>query len=212
MSYRMPPAEQVLIAAAFEGEMAPLRDRIQKRGAAGVGVRLETIGIGLVEASLGMAAALAKHKPSLCILIGTAGAYPDRGLKVGDVVEAAEARIACPAHAEGRAALPTLMKSRVVLPDLRMASVRPRRVIAGNTLSITTDDALAWAIRDFLRADIEHLEVFAAARACELARVDFACILGIANAVGDMGRRQWHEHHEEASRAVVNVVAPWFGL
>lgn len=210
MSYRMPPAEQVLIAAAFEGEMAPLRERIQKRG--GTQVHLETIGIGLVEASLGMAAALAKHKPSLVILIGTAGSYPDRGLKIGDVVEAAEARIACPAHAEGRAALPTLMKSRVVLPDLRMASVRPRRVIAGNTLSITTDDALAWAIRDFLRADIEHLEVFAAARACELARVDFACILGIANAVGDMGRRQWHEHHEEASRAVVNVVAPWFGL
>lgn len=210
MSYRMPPAEQVLIAAAFEGEMAPLRDRIQKRG--GATVRTETIGIGLVEASLGMAAAIAKHNPKLVILIGTAGSYPDRGLKIGDVVEAAEARIACPAHAEGRAALPTLMKSRVVLPDLRLASMRPRRVIAGNTLSITTEDSLAWAIRDFLRADIEHLEVFAAARACEVARIDFACVLGIANAVGDMGRRQWHEHHEEASKAVVNVVAPWFGL
>jgi futalosine hydrolase len=210
MSYRMPPAEQVLIAAAFEGEMAPLRDRIQKRG--GTSVRTETIGIGLVEASLGMAAALAKHKPQLVVLIGTAGSYPDRGLKIGDVVEAAEARIACPAHAEGRAALPTLMKSRVVLPDLRLASMRPRRVIAGNTVSITTEDSLAWAIRDFLRADIEHLEVFAAARACELARIDFACVLGIANAVGDMGRRQWHEHHEDASKAVVNVVAPWFGL
>lgn len=210
MSYRMPPAEQVLIAAAFEGEMAALRDRIQKRG--GATVRTETIGIGLVEASLGMAAAIAKHSPKLVMLIGTAGSYPDRGLKVGDVVEAAEARIACPAHAEGRAALPTLMKSRVVLPDLRLSSMRPRRVIAGNTLSITTEDSLAWAIRDFLRADIEHLEVFAAARACELARIDFACVLGIANAVGDMGRRQWHEHHEEASKAVVNVVAPWFGL
>lgn len=210
MSYRMPPAEQVLIAAAFEGEMAPLRDRIQKRG--GAAVRIETIGIGLVEASLGMAAAIAKHKPQLVVLIGTAGSYPDRGLKIGDVVEAAEARIACPAHAEGRAALPTLMKSRVVLPDLRLASMRPRRVIAGNTLSITTEDSLAWAIRDFLRADIEHLEVFSAARACELARIDFACVLGIANAVGDMGRRQWHEHHEDASKAVVNVVAPWFGL
>ena len=210
MSYRMPPAEQVLIAAAFEGEVAPLRDRIQKRG--GATVRTETIGIGLVEASLGMAAAIAKHSPKLVMLIGTAGSYPDRGLKVGDVVEAAEARIACPAHAEGRAALPTLMKSRVVLPDLRLSSMRPRRVIAGNTLSITTEDSLAWAIRDFLRADIEHLEVFAAARACELASIDFACVLGIANAVGDMGRRQWHEHHEEASKAVVNVVAPWFGL
>ncbi len=211
MSYRMPPAEHVMIAAAFEGELAPLRERIQRRGN-GAGVRLETIGVGMVEASLGMAAALTRHSPRLVILIGTAGAYPDRGLKVGDVVETAEARIACPAHAEGRAALPTLMKSRVVLPDLRIAPMRPRRVIAGNTLSITTDDSLTWAIRDFLRADIEHLEVFAAARACEIARVDFACLLGIANAVGDSGRRQWHEHHEDASRAVVGLIAPWFGL
>ncbi len=210
MSYRMPPAENVMIAAAYEGELAPLRDRIQKQG--GSRLRVETIGIGLVESGLGMSAALIKHKPQLVILIGTAGAYPDRGLKIGSVVEAAEARIACPAHAEGRSALPTLMKSRLVLPDLRIAADRPRRVIAGNTLSITTDDALAWAIRDFLRADIEHLEVFAAGRACELARTDFACILGIANAVGDSGRRQWHENHEDASRAVVNVIAHWFGL
>ena len=79
----------LLVVAAFEPELAPLRAALGER--LGEHVVLAAVGIGLLEAPLGTIAALDRHQPESLLFVGTAGFYPPSTgapLAIGDLVVA----------------------------------------------------------------------------------------------------------------------------
>lgn len=154
------------------------------------------IGIGLVEAALGIAAVLEK-KPSAIVLVGSCGAYPGSGIDIGTIVVAREAVLV----PEGE--LPKVVPVHSRPPAFAMEG---RRAIVASTLGITTDDARAKAIADDTGAHVENLEAFAVARACERANVPVAIVLGVTNIVGKNGRAEWRANAQAIAKRVIEHV------
>ncbi len=179
-----------LFIAAFDPELAALD----------AGLPRAAIGVGLVEASLGMARTIAAHRPARVVLVGTAGAYPNSQLAIGDVVVAERVVLASPSGA-----LVLAMPSAVNLDRNLASSFDARLVVVATTLAITTEDAIAAQLERDHSADVEHLEAFAVARACAIANVPLAIVLGIANIVGSSGRAEWTANHIKASAAACAV-------
>ena len=178
--------QPALFLAAFPPEIAALDPSFERA----------TIGVGLVEASLGAAAVIAERGPRHVVLIGTVGAYPSSGLEIGDVVTAERVLVASPSGAIVEA-----MPSSAPATPIANA----RRVVVATTLSITTDDVVAASLEKETGAHVEHLEAFAVARACERAGVKFSAVFGVANIVGSRGREEWREHHERAAAAACAI-------
>ncbi len=174
--------QRPLFLAAFPPEIAGLDPTADRA----------TVGVGLVEASLGAAAIIAERAPRHVVLIGTVGAYPSAGLEIGDVVTAERVLVA-----SSSGAIVDAMPASVIAAPIATA----RRVVVATTLSITTDDDVAILLEKSTGAHVEHLEAFAVARACEHAGVKFSAVFGVANVVGSHGRDQWRENHERAAAA-----------
>jgi len=147
-----------------------------------------------VEAALGIARVLEKKPPAI-VLVGGCGAYPGSTLQIGEIVLGEEMVLA----PEGE--LPEIVATRS-RPEL--FEVSARRVIVASTLGITTDDGRASILRRETNADVENLEAFAVARACELARIPVAILLGVTNGVGKNGRAEWRANAKRVA-ALVNA-------
>lgn len=78
---------KVCIFAAVERELAPLRRRCVESGDY-LPHRFFVTGVGKVAASSAATAAVLGEQPDLLLQVGCAGAYPDRGLEICDVVVA----------------------------------------------------------------------------------------------------------------------------
>jgi nucleoside phosphorylase len=177
----------------------------------GVDVAVETIGVGLVEAALGMTRCIARHAPSAALLLGTCGLFDATprplDLGVGSVVTGSSVHLVDAAVIAKTAALPAPMPANATFD----ASLHGALVAAGaksvqiaNTVGITIDDAHATLLANGGGA-VEHLEAFAFARACGAADVPCASVLGIANVVGANGRTEWLANHESASAKAAEV-------
>lgn len=192
----------LLVVAAWEPELLPWRSLAQASD--GI-VSVEPIGIGLVDAAMGMTRCISRHAPTHVVLLGTCGAAPGSGLAIGDVISASEVRLADPAVVEGRAAMPypsgPLPLDRELCDALCRSGARPSRVV--NPLGITTDDALATKLAPL--AEVEHLEAYGVARACQVAGIPCAIVLGVANIVGARGREQWRANHVAASAQAAQI-------
>lgn len=196
---------KVFVAAAWEPEL----DRLRELAAAGVptgGLELGPIGVGAVEASIGMTRRIAEHEPDVAVLVGTAGALGP--MPVGTVVVASSVHLVDAAVRAGDAELPPPMPASIELDRaLHDAFVKggATSVRIANTIGITVADAYAARLADF---DVEHLEAFGFARACAAANVRCAIVLAIANPVGASGRAAWRANHVDASaRAAEAAVA-----
>lgn len=155
----------------------------------------ECVGVGLVEAALGALRVLGR-RPARVLLVGSCGAYPGSGLRVGDIVAPREAVLA----SEG--ALPAPVPRRVAV-----AGTRPgRAVVVASPLGVTTSDARAAEIARETGAHVENLEAFAVARACEDAGVPLEVVLGVTNAVGARGREEWRANAARVAAAVLAAV------
>lgn len=190
----------LLVVAAWEPELERFRTLVSSLPdvplAAGVG-------IGLVDAAIGTATLLARHRPTAVLLLGTCGAAPGSGLAIGDVVVGSHVTLVDAPTAENRAALPW---SPAPLPGADVAPFVAAGAIAttiGTTLGITTDDALATTLAGV--AATEHLEAYAVARASALAEVPCTVLLGITNIVGAAGRAEWRANHVAVSARVADV-------
>ncbi|MAE68957.1 MAG: hypothetical protein CME06_00650 [Gemmatimonadetes bacterium] len=163
-----------------------------------------TLGVGLVEAALALADA-ADSLPTQAWLIGTAGAYPGSGLEIGQVVMADSYRFASAAAVQGRAHLPDAQPT-VASPPAPAHTAPPDypRVATLTTPSLT----LAPRNAAFLGrlAQVEHLELFAAARWAERAGIEFGALLGISNEVGPSGHEQWLRFHHQAEAAAARAL------
>jgi len=184
----------ILFVAAFAPELVALAADVER----------ETVGVGLVEAALGATRAIARRRPSGVVLVGTVGAYADKGLSIGDVVVATRVRLASPTGE-----LLAAMSHDITTDASLTARANARHVTVATTLAITTDDRAARALADSTGADVEHLEAFSVARACQEASVPFTAVFGVANMVGSSGRAEWREHHERAAAAACAIAAPW---
>lgn len=199
------------MVAAWEPELAAFRERLADRPPLRPAVALEVIGVGLVEASIMMTRCVMEHRPRAALFLGTCGAFRREGLAspVGSVVTAARVELVDASVLVGKAALPGPMPAVAVF-DARLRSVLvqagARSVQVANTVAITTDDALALTLGGNGAHDVEHLEVFAFARACAAGGVPCASALAVANTVGASGRREWLSSHVEASAALGNLV------
>jgi futalosine hydrolase len=205
----------LLIVAAFAPELVALQALLGPAMQAKVGglvVAARPVGIGLVSAATGTATRLALGTPRAVVMVGTCGAYPDRGLSVGDVVIARSVLLVEPAVVDEEAAFPDPMSARVEAHAAMSAAIAAsggRVEDIGTTLAVTTSDALAARLGRESGASVEHLEAFAVATACAAHNIPFAAVLGVANAVGSLGREQWRAHHAAAGNAAGKFVARW---
>ena len=209
--------EKLLVVAAFEPELTEFRALV--RGTAIENIAVAAVGVGLVEAAIGMAQRIAEHRPSHALLLGTCGAFAGAGggtgqppLALGDVVTATRARL-IDGNAIGlRAAIPTPMPVVCALDETlsqAAAGAGARVVEIANTLGITIDDDLAALLLPMMGPSpivaVEHLEAFAFARACAAHGVAGGVVLGVANIVGSRGRDEWRKNHLRASAAAARV-------
>ncbi|CAN5916875.1 hypothetical protein BH11MYX4_BH11MYX4_63150 [soil metagenome] len=190
-----------LVVAAWEPELARFRERAGAAPIDGVELVLETLGVGIVEASLGMTRCVVRHTPEVALLIGTAGALPRAdALGIGQVVVASAVRLVDAGILDGRAELPPPMPATARLDgavhDVLVAR-GVKSVQIANTVGITVDDALA-ARLGAGDDHVEHLEAFAFARACAASSVRAGIVLGIANGVGARGHAEWLANHTRA--------------
>lgn len=190
---------KVLVAAAWEPELTRLRE-LTAAGVPGLALALGPIGVGSVEASIGMTRRIAEHRPDIALLLGTCGAIGD--LSIGDVVVASSVHLVDGAVLSGDAELPGPMPSSVDLDRAlhdAIAGGGAKSVRVANTSGITVTDAYAARLSASASWDVEHLEAFGFARACALADVRCAIVLAIANPVGASGREAWRASHVSAS-------------
>jgi nucleoside phosphorylase len=204
---RSEPPRRVLVVAAWEPELAHFRDLSGRRLAHLSHLTVETaaVGVGLAEAAVGMTQRIAAltPEPTLALFVGTCGSLAS-SLAIGDVVAGAAVELACADDAE----LPGPMAGAITLDApvhdaLVAAGARSARI--ANTLGVTVDDARARRLAS--RADVEHLEAFAFARACAAFGVRAGVVLGVANPVGASGREAWRANHVEASARAADVLA-----
>ena len=168
----------LLVIAAWEPELQRFRALVDSIGNENLNV--DAVGIGLVDATIGMTRCISQHHPDHVMLLGTCGAAPNSSLTIGDVVAATQVRLVDPTVVEGRAAMPyaseALVLDESMLDTLVRSGARPARVV--NPLGITTDDALASKLAEL--GEAEHLEAYGVARACQAAGIACTVVLGIA--------------------------------
>ena len=197
---------KLLVVAAWEPELAHFRGRSADRP--GIELVIETVGVGLVEASIAMTHCIARHRPTAALLLGTCGVFASAAMAcpVGSVVAGARVRIASASLAAKAAALPAPMPAEATfdagIHDALVAA-GARSVQIANTIGITIDDGLAANLAG--SGDVEHLEAFAFARACASAGLPCGAVLGVANVVGASGRAEWLAGHVGASANAANV-------
>jgi futalosine hydrolase len=208
----MPPRPALLILAAHEPELAPLRARLSAAGRDAMPAY--PVGVGLAAAAAGTARLLAELHPVAVLLTGSAGLYPGHGeLRPAEVVVGTELRLLDAACLQGQAALPAPIRAELhTEAGARagwLAAGASRAVAVGTTLGITTDDGLAVRLGRLGRCVVETLEAQGAAQACHDAGVPISVLLGVTNLVGSQGRAQWLAHNRAAAEACAEVIERW---
>ena len=206
-----PSRVELLVVAAHPVELEALRGLLQRKAPSDrLPMVTDDVGVGLAAAGAGTAQALARHRPAGVLLVGSAGVYPGHSPPIGGVIATSAVHLVDSAVVAGQAAFPAPMEATppidgallsrlIALPDVTRAS-------AATTLAITTDDDLATTLASGGPWEVENLEAFAVALACQRAGVAFAALLGITNVVGSSGRRQWLDNHRTSAAQVAELV------
>jgi futalosine hydrolase len=178
----------ILLTAAVEPELDFWRAR--------EGVTTLVTGIGPVEASCALAAALAGGAYRLVVNAGLAGTF-DGSARIGEGVIVGDDAIELNLETGAPLALPTGTKvvDRAASDAALVARLRAKGfpVLHGITVArVTSSDATARRLADELGAQVESMEGFAALRAAEIAGVRAVELRGISNRCGDRSRSNWN--------------------
>jgi nucleoside phosphorylase len=163
----------------------------------------ETVGIGPVVAAAQAGALLARLRPDRVLMIGTCGVYSGTALSIGMAVMARRIGLSYGVAAMGLGYVPRAPEPIDCAADLLKATSLPQADVL-TTGAITTDPVLAERLADHW--EVEHLESFGVALACQRANIPFNAILGITNDVGPTAHAQWLAHREEAQEAARQAV------
>lgn len=207
------PAPDWLVVSAWAPELSHLRrglpslaPALRRRVATG------TLGVGLVEASVGATLLLARLRPAAVILVGSAGLYPaaTQALRIGDAVAVGDIALLAEALPGDHVYLPEIVPSRVrtsrtLTSAVRKAAALPLASVAC-PLAITRSRAAAAFVAKQSGCDLENLEAFALARAAAALAIPVAVVVGIANRVGPAAHREWMQNGAAATAAACQAV------
>jgi futalosine hydrolase len=178
----------ILLAAAVAAELRfwQARDAVETL----------VTGVGPVEASCVLAAALASGRYRLLVNAGLAGAF-DGAAHIGDGVVVGEDTIELNLESGAPLALPAGTKliytARSDVPLVSRLAAKGFPVLRGVTVArVTSSDATARRLAGELAADVESMEGFAALRAAALAGIPAIELRGISNRCGDRERSGWN--------------------
>jgi purine-nucleoside phosphorylase len=200
------PAGKILVLSGWEPELALLRAALAEEPALAKLVVACPAGVGLVEAGIGAARAIAEVKPRVVFFVGTAGAY-GKEPALGTAIAAAAVKLVSTAAVRKDGYLPAVLPASATTDaGLRRQMKLPAADVAC-PLAITSSRALARRIAAASGCAVENLEAFAVARAA--GTLPFAAILGVSNAVGPAAHAQWRAHAASAAAAACQAVVTW---
>jgi len=191
-----------LVLSAWDPELVELRHLLEEEAKSST-ITAVCAGVGLVEAAMGAALAIAREQPDAVLFVGTAGQYKNRlpGLAPGDVVVARELRLWSAEVASGSAYFPAPLPA-VLRPTLSIL-----RLAEGLGLPLALVSCPLGISRRYSRIprgaapDVENLEAFSVGRAATRLGLPFLAVLGISNLVGPSAHVQWKKHARAAAAA-----------
>ena len=221
----MRPHTEILIIAATENELAPLKNDLP---GAGEGFRISATGAGKVSAALATLELIQQKRPDWIIQIGCAGAYPGSGLTPCDAAianleifadEGVEAPdgflsmedIELPQATRGEDRvfneIPVHAPAKETLEAIRSSIGSEARIEAGRFCTVSSGsgtDAAAASIEKTWAPIAESMEGAAAALVAWKHGIRFSEIRGISNMAGHRNREGWKisEACENAGRGL----------
>jgi futalosine hydrolase len=177
----------ILLAAAVEAELRFWQAREN--------VATLFTGVGPIEASCALAAALASTQYELVVNAGLGGAF-DGAARIGDGVVVGDEAIELNLESGAALALPAGVKlidsASSAAPLVAQLRAKGFPVLRGVTVArVTSSEATARRLAGELGAQVESMEGFAALRAAGLAGVPAIELRGISNRCGDRERSGW---------------------
>jgi futalosine hydrolase len=177
----------ILLAAAVEAELRFWQAREN--------VATLFTGVGPIEASCALAAALASTQYELVVNAGLGGAF-DGAARIGDGVVVGDEAIELNLESGAPLALPAGVKlidsASSAAPLVAQLRAKGFPVLRGVTVArVTSSEATARRLAGELGAQVESMEGFAALRAAGLAGVPAIELRGISNRCGDRERSGW---------------------
>lgn len=207
-SHQKPTPRRWLVLSAWEPELVELQRLLAL-------TKTSTIvagcaGVGLVEAAMGAALAIAREQPDAVLFVGTAGLHKNRlpGVEPDDVVAARTLRLWSADVSAGRAYLPAPLPA-LLQPTAEMLRLAdelgmPLASVAC-PLGISAQVVRSPRIQGGVAPDVENLEAFAVGRAAARLNLPFMAILGISNLVGPSAHIQWKKHAGAAAMAACRM-------
>jgi nucleoside phosphorylase len=206
----------VLIVAAHEPELDAVRACLPSGGQVASGrirIAAQAVGVGVVQATVGTMQALAAYEPDAVVLTGSCGVLPTRDIELLACVAPASFRLVCLGEVMHASIMPPVVQAHVPTDDsLRRALMRAdtlREVRAATTLGITTQQAMAENIATWSSCDVENMEGFGVAQACQSFAVPFAALFSVTNHVGPEGRTQFQQYATPAADRCAEVIVRW---
>ncbi|MEL6106538.1 MAG: futalosine hydrolase [Planctomycetota bacterium] len=175
--------------------------------------RVETVGFGVVQASIGTLTAITRWRPRRVILAGIAGRFHGADASVGEALLFDSVRVDGIGVGQGddfsdawSLDWPWAGEQVLSLTSAATASKTPRSKSADRELltvcSASRDVAdAAWRAERFPDAVAEDMEGYAVALACRSADLPLSIVRGLSNEVGQRDRSTWRIHEALVSTA-----------
>ena len=198
----------LLILAAFEPELAPIRELIGIHS----DIRMESVGTGVIDAAVNTSRLLSEtSSPGLRVLfVGSVGAY-DMAVPLLSFVTAEKVIFTDYANSAMRAFLPPIVPivsiANTVLREKVEQTTQSKREFVYTTPSITSNLDAADILRHSTGAGYESLELFAVARACDTFSTPWASLSAVTNHIGPEGHQEWERNFAKAAKLTAEKVA-----
>ncbi len=186
--------KKILLVSAWEPEQHTLKQTLQNCE----NIHFLLTGIGSLRATQRVTLALAQKKFDLVLFCGTAGAY-NSAADLSKVFACQKTLWSDGAVLLGKSYIPPHQNLTETLECTEDFAFKIPHAFALCLPSITTDENLAAECAR--HADLEHLELFGVALACQEFKIPWSGILGVANIVHKNAHIQWKQNHVNASES-----------
>jgi futalosine hydrolase len=164
----------------------------------------EVVGVGPVVAAANAARIIEATNPDAVIMIGTAGAYPG-GPPIGSAIIAKKLGLSYGVATMGLGYVPRAPQPIEVDPSVYEGlSVATHNVLTVS--AVTTNEQLAGRLSDGW--EVEHLEAYSVAFACQQRNIPCLVVLGIANEVGPLAHSEWLSNRDAAQEIARQTILP----
>lgn len=167
---------------------------------------IEPIGVGMVDAAIGATEILSQNKADLAWLVGTCGVFPRRPISRMSAVEISSFHWADANILQNEAAHVGTVSTRITRKEAFGSHLET--VACACTAGITTSDAWAERLAELSKCDVENLEGYAFAHACEHAGIRWRATFVVTNTVGAYGRTEYAANKEAAAKYLGELVNP----